>query len=97
MRYTFTITETLLERLMAAVFEVAGREGAGYVLCGVSSTDSETRLLARDVIPVQADHYRVRDADRLSIVCDSYVPIAKHAAACRRGDPFRPFAPQGVP
>jgi molybdopterin/thiamine biosynthesis adenylyltransferase len=78
-RYTLTITEAIFERLVATVFSVAGREGAGYVLCGVSSTDSETRFLARDVIPVQANHYLVREADRLSIVSDSYVPIAKRA------------------
>ncbi len=79
MRYTFTITEALLERLVATVFADAGREGAGYVLCGVSSTDNETRFLARDVIPVESDHYLVREADRLSIKSDSFVPIAKRA------------------
>lgn len=79
MRNTFTITEALFERLVATVFEIEGREGAGYILCGVSSTASETRFLARDVIPVQADHYLSREADRLSIKSDSYVPIAKRA------------------
>ena len=79
MRFTLTITETLFEQLVATVFAVKGHEGAGYVLCGISSTDNETRLLARDVIPVQPDHYLVRKSDRLSIVSDSYVPVAKRA------------------
>lgn len=97
MRYTLTFTEALFERLVATFFEVAGREGAGYVLCGVSSTDSESRLLARDVIPVQADHYLVREADRLSIVSDSYVPIAKRARLASEAILFAHSHPEEFP
>jgi molybdopterin/thiamine biosynthesis adenylyltransferase len=78
-RYTLTITESLYERLTKEIFAVVGQEGAAYLPCGISSTDEEIRLLARDVIPVKANHYLVRETDCLSIVSDSYVPVAKRA------------------
>ncbi len=79
MRYTFTITEDRLEKLAEMLFAVPCREGAAYVFCGISNTDDEVRLLAREVIPVEDEHLLVREEDRLSIVSDSYVRAAKRA------------------
>jgi ThiF family/Prokaryotic homologs of the JAB domain len=77
--HTLSITEDLMRLLGDAIFAKAGHEGAAYLCCGLSSTAGETRLLARAVVPVSPDHYLVREADRLSIASDSYVPIAKRA------------------
>ena len=79
MKYTLTILEEHLEQLRVATFALPDCEGAAYLVCGESVTDSETRLLVRDVIPVRDEHYLVREPLRLSIKSDSYVSAAKVA------------------
>lgn len=84
MRYTLTITEQQYAQLGAIVFADPVREGAAYLLCGRSVDDGETRFLVRDVVPVAAEHYLVRERDRLSIASPSYAAVAKRAG--ERGD-----------
>ncbi|NNN19731.1 MAG: ThiF family adenylyltransferase [Acidimicrobiaceae bacterium] len=79
MQYTLTITEDLNDRLKKAVFGMVGCEGAAYIACGVASLADETRLLARDIIPVRDEHYLLRKSRRLSIDGRSFVPVAKRA------------------
>ena len=79
MRHTLTITEELKAALTAAIFSALGREGAAYLVCGVSTTTGEVRLLGREVIPVKDEHYLVREADRLSVASESYASVAKRA------------------
>jgi len=93
---TLTITEGLYESLRAAVFSVDGVEGAAYVMCGLSRPDGETRLLAREVVPVAENHYLERTATRLSIVSDSFVPLAKRAAEKGEGMVFVHSHPGGA-
>jgi molybdopterin/thiamine biosynthesis adenylyltransferase/proteasome lid subunit RPN8/RPN11 len=54
-------------------------EGAAYLLCGLSRTEQEVRLLARQIVPVSDAHYLVRAHNRLSIDSLSYASIAKRA------------------
>lgn len=96
-RYTLTMTEAASEALRQAVFSSPGLEGAAYLLCGLSHTEEERRLLVREVIPVREEHYRVREHDRLSIVSDSYVPISKRARDQRECVVFAHSHPEGVP
>lgn len=97
MRHTLTVTEALCQRVADAVFDSPGLEGAAYLLCGVSETGGEVRLLARDVIPVRPEHYLVRERDRLSIAADSYVPVAKRARLAKEAILFVHSHPGGYP
>jgi proteasome lid subunit RPN8/RPN11 len=78
--YTLTIRQEDYEHLRAIVLSESPREGAAYLLCGRSVTDSETRLLVREVVPVAAEDYLIREPLRLSIRSQSYAWIAKEAA-----------------
>lgn len=97
MRYTVTITEELDARLRDAVFSIPDKEGAAYVLCGRATSDSETRLLAREIIPVAKEHYLVREQLRLSIASPSYASAAKKAADENASLLFVHSHPTGVP
>lgn len=77
--YTLTLTDEITSKITSIAFSAFGVESAGYLVCGVSITKHETRLLARDFIPVQGEHYLIRTKDRLSISAESFVPIAKRA------------------
>lgn len=96
MRYTMTMTEADHDRLIEAVCSVPDCEGAAYLLCGRSETDAETRLLVRDVLPVQGDEYLIREPDRLSITSRSYVRAAKRAAELGASVIFAHSHPAGI-
>ena len=83
MDYTLTILETQHDFLERTVFTPNGLEGGAYLLCGLSVTTAETRLLVREVIPVKEEHYLKRKPNRLTIDSASYAAIAKRAAATR--------------
>lgn len=97
MRNTLSILEPTYREITDAVFSVAGLEGAAYLLCGVSATDDERRLLGREVVPVRDEHYLVRDADRLSIASDSYAPVAKRSRQSQEAVVFVHSHPAGYP
>lgn len=80
MQYTLTLLEEQLEQLTSILFSAPEQEGAAYLLCGRSQTDSELRLLVRAVLPVEEHDYHLRTADRLSIDSASYARVAKVAA-----------------
>lgn len=80
MRYTFTFTSQIFEKLMEHLFRDQSVEQAAYVLCGVSSAENETRLLAREVILVPAVELVRQEIDLLSIPSDSFMPVLRHAA-----------------
>jgi len=96
MDYTLTILETHYDLLDGAVFTPTGLEGGAYLLCGLSVTATETRLLVREVIPVKKEHYLKRAPDRLSIDSASYAAIAKRAAATRTAVIFVHSHPGGL-
>src|SRR5262245_45107147 len=96
MDFTLTITEELFNRLVGAVFSLGDREGAAYLICGRSLCGNETRLLVREVIPVEDRDYIVRERDRLSIASRSYASVAKHASAIDGSILFVHSHPEGV-
>lgn len=81
MKHTLTIRAEDYANLRAGLATPPGVEAAAYLLCGRSVTASETRLLARTVVPVEEGDYLVREPDRLSIASPSYTAVAKRAAA----------------
>ncbi|MDB5340074.1 MAG: hypothetical protein JWN70_5693 [Planctomycetaceae bacterium] len=97
MRYTLTISDNVAALLTQTIFAIPGREGAAYLVCGVSRTENETRLLAREVIAVQDAHYLLRELDRLSIRSESYVPVAKRARLNNETVLFVHSHPKGYP
>jgi hypothetical protein len=83
--------------LVATVFSEPQLEGAAYLLCGVSRSDSELRFLARKVVPVVDAEYALRERAALSISSPSYVRAAKQAVAGREAILFGPSHPNGYP
>ncbi len=79
MNYSLTILKEHYDEINAAIFSAPGLEGAAYLLCNRSITDGEVRLLGRQVIPIQDEHYLVRAPLRLSIDSTSYAGVAKRA------------------
>lgn len=97
MNYTVTMLEQHHLDVLAAIFSDPELEGAAYLLCGTSVTPNETRLLVRDVVPVQARHYLVREPLRMSIDSASYTAVAKRAAAEKAAIVFVHSHPNGYP
>lgn len=97
MDFSLTILENQQDTLERAVFTPKGLEGAAYLLCGLSITEAETRLLVREVVPVKEEHYLKREGDRLTIDSASYSAIAKRAAATRAAVIFVHSHPDGPP
>lgn len=79
MRYTLTLREEDLETARRLTFEKPGLEGACFLLCGQSQTDTELRFLCREVIPVKEADYLVREPLFLSLDSPCYVAAAKLA------------------
>jgi hypothetical protein len=62
-KYTATIGEHHARPLLDLIFSKKGLEGAAYLLCGVSTTDTETRLCS---VPRLSRHGRSRQMGVLS-------------------------------
>jgi proteasome lid subunit RPN8/RPN11 len=77
--YTLTILGDHLAKLREMVFSVPGAEGAAFLLCGESRTQSEHRLLCREVLPVPESAYLVREPYFLSLDSAAYAAAAKRA------------------
>jgi molybdopterin/thiamine biosynthesis adenylyltransferase/proteasome lid subunit RPN8/RPN11 len=95
--FTLTISEEYFHELQRVVFSDPGAEGAAYLLCGLSDTGEEKRLLIREVVPVEPQHYLRRDSNRLSIASESYVRIAKRAKLSGNSVVFVHSHPDGIP
>lgn len=96
MKYTATIADHHARPLLDAIFSKKGIEGAAYLLCGVSVTGTETRLLVRDVVRVRDDEYLVREPLRLSIDSSSYARVAKLANNMKASVIFVHSHPEGT-
>jgi molybdopterin/thiamine biosynthesis adenylyltransferase len=96
MKYSITFLESDYEELTASLFP-AETERAAYLLCGLAKGPSETRLLVREVIPVE--QYQIRSASRahLSIPANTYVRWFKHADSSRQMLVFVHSHPEDVP
>lgn len=93
--YSLTLREEAWREVLDTVFSKPGSEGAAYLLCGVSRTPEEVRFLGRRVVPVEDTHYKVREADALSIASESYVRVAKQAVAAGEAVIFIHSHPDG--
>lgn len=98
MRYTLTFLESQYEELVNYFFSAApARERAAYLLCGISKTDAEQRLLVRRVIPVP-DSDLLQQSDRhLSIPSRSFLSAMKQADRELAAFVFVHSHPEGMP
>jgi molybdopterin/thiamine biosynthesis adenylyltransferase len=79
MRFTMTFVEEDYERLVAHLFHSSSEEAA-YLLCGISRTRNETRLLVREVTPVTADEIDHSSKAHMQIKQASFLRAIKAAA-----------------
>ena len=93
---TLSILEPQLDDLVAAIFAEQPNEGAAFLICGISRTDREERLLVREVVPVERAHYLGREPQRLSIDSQAYANVAKRAQADGSSVVFVHSHPGGV-
>lgn len=86
MEYTITFLQREYERLTHHLFDGASTERAAYLLCRLSETELETRLLVRKVLPVDPDDVLDASANHMSVHSRSYLRAMK--AADERGEAF---------
>ena len=81
MRYTLTLLEKQSEQLNSHFFDGSSErlERAAYLLCGISRTEHETRLIVREVLPVPDEALLEQSTTQLSIPAESFLPILKRA------------------
>jgi molybdopterin-synthase adenylyltransferase len=65
--FYIAITSTDWERLRNALLPVDGKESAAVLLCGVSDTEPEYRLLVRKIMEVPTDLYEARNEHHLEV------------------------------
>lgn len=79
MEYTITFLQREYERLTTALFDGASTERGAYLLCRLSRTTSETRLLVREIIPVELEDVLDASADHMTVHSRSYLRPMKRA------------------
>ena len=98
MRYTVTFLEAQYAQLTDHLFRDGHtRERAAYLVCGLSRTPSEVRLLVRHVIAVPDADLLAQTADHLSIPARSFLPAMKRAESEQAAFVFVHSHPDGVP
>jgi hypothetical protein len=98
MRYTLTTLEDDFDRLRQHLFSGRVVERAGYLLCRLSRTATETRLLTREFFPVADSDIKRATAGEMLIDRRSYVDAMQRADRDRSGLIFvhsHPLGPVG--
>lgn len=81
MRYSLTLPESVYNEATAHLFAAQERqEEALFLLCGISRTDAETRLLARSVDPIAPAALLSQSKTHVSIPSQAFLPVLKKAA-----------------
>jgi molybdopterin/thiamine biosynthesis adenylyltransferase len=97
MRYTITFGEDHFRELTTHLFADRTTEQAAYLLCSLSSTGSEERLLVRQFIPVMARELEEASDRHLVIPQTSFLPAIKKAAIGNLCFVFVHSHPDGYP
>jgi hypothetical protein len=95
MRYTLSIQESHFTALTAHLFPDRQFERAAYLLCSLSSSPEETRLLVQEVIPVTAEHIDDSSEQHMTIDQPSYLRALKKAARSHQSFVFVHSHPDG--
>lgn len=78
-RYSVTILEEDFLRLRAVLTANGGVENAAYLLCRQAHTPNETRLLVREIIPIDRAHVLEASPAHMKIASPSYRGAMKRA------------------
>ena len=98
MRYTLAFLESQFAELTAHFFaKDLRRERAAYLLCGVSKTHAEQRLLVRRVILVPDSDLLQQSDKHLSIPSRSFLSAMKQTELDRASFVFVHSHPEGIP
>jgi molybdopterin/thiamine biosynthesis adenylyltransferase len=97
MRYTLSLLSADYQKLVQHLFLDARTERAAYLLCSISHTESESRLLAREVIPVAVEEIEEASERHLIIKQASYVRAIRRAADAGQSFIFVHSHPLGAP
>jgi molybdopterin/thiamine biosynthesis adenylyltransferase len=97
MRYTMTFLEQDFEHLREVLRRQPDVENAAYLLCRLSRTDGEARLLVREVIPVLPEHRLEASSSHMKIASPSYRAAMKRADQEKSSFVFVHTHPNGYP
>lgn len=97
MRYSITCLENLYKSLTDHLFSDRMDESAAYLLCGLSRTDKETRLLVREVLPVVEADILEASPFHMKIASRSFLRAMKKAHLAGASLVFVHSHPVGVP
>ena len=78
-RYSLTFLEEDYASLREVLAANAGVENGAYLLCRQAHTLTETRLLVREVIPIEAEHILEASPVHMKIASPSYRRAMKRA------------------
>jgi molybdopterin/thiamine biosynthesis adenylyltransferase len=96
-RYTLTFLEADFEQLREALNSSPDVENAAYLICRISRSESEVRLLVREVIPVEREHILEASAAHMKIASISFRTAMKRADAQKCSFVFVHTHPDGQP
>lgn len=96
MRYSITFAEDDYDALTQHVFGDETTERAAYLLCGVSRTSEETRLLVREVHPVLNSDVVTASQTHMSIKSVSFMRLMKRADRTKQAFVFVHSHPNGT-
>lgn len=96
-RYTLTFLEEDFNQLRESLNSSPDVENAAYLICRVSRSESEARLLVREVIPVAKTHILEASAAHMKIASISFRSAMKRADAQKCSFAFVHTHPEGKP
>lgn len=97
MRYTVTFTEKGYNELVKHLFTDTRVEHGAYALCRISSSDEETRLLVRKIIPVVDEDILDATEVSMTIMSRSFLRAMKTADETKHVFIFIHSHPNGFP
>lgn len=97
MKYSISFMEETYQSLVNHLFQDRRQERAAYLLCGVSKSDKEVRLLVRDLLPVNDSDIEESSASHMKIRSRSYVRAIKTARESGQSFVFVHSHPRGFP
>jgi len=96
-RYTLTFLEEHFDFLRGSLNTAPGVENAAYLVCRMSRSESEVRLLVREVIPAQREHILEASDAHMKIASISFRAAMKRADAQKSAFVFVHTHPGGYP
>ncbi len=96
-RYSLTILEDDYDKLRGLLSTNEDVENAAYLICKLALTDTETRLLVREVVPVEREHSIEASAAHMKIASASFRGAMKKAASQKGAFVFVHTHPDDVP